>query len=371
MTDYRTILDQTSHRFAVPELPLEGVLRRRDRRRTNRRLAAGVVGLALGLAAIVIGASVLRAGGEAPVDDVPPFHHNGLIALPYGDTVRLLDPRTGRHSELSLRTGRGGYAVSGSAWSPDGTKFAYTTLQQGSVRVLDLASGRISTIVPCEAPPPYRVGCPMNLAWSPDGSRIALGGPSGLDLVDASGSNRTTLIDVSDEKRGYVSSPTWSPDGATIAFVAHLATAPNPHAVYAIDADGSNLRILFEQPGPGGLSSLRWSPDGSRIAYIVYAPDPDAADPALPSVIPEVWIANADGSRTTKLFEGGPCCAVHTSTGLSWSPDGTTIALIGSAAGHHYTLVGKLYALDPDDGHVRVLAQHVPFAGPPEWQPVP
>ena len=75
-------------------------------------------------------------------------------------------------------------------------------------------------------------------------------------------------------------------------------------------------------------------------------------------------------TRATKLFEGGPCC-VHTSTGLSWSPDGTTIALIGSAAGSHYTLVGKLYALDPDDGHVRVLARHVPFAGPPEWQPVP
>lgn len=371
MTDYRTILDRTSHRFAAPELPLEGVFRRRDRRRAHRRLAAGVVGLALGLAAIVIGASVLRAGGEAPADDVPPLHHNGLIALPYGDTLTLIDPRTGRHSELSLRTGRGGHEVSGSAWSPDGTKFAYTTLQQGSVRVLDLGSGRISTIVPCDAPPPYRVGCPINLAWSPDGSRIALSGSRGLELVDANGSNRTTLIDVSAGRRGYVGSPTWSPDGATIAFGAHLPTAPNPHAVYAIDADGSNLRILFEQPGPGGLRSLRWSPDGSRIAYIVAAPDPDAADPSIPSVIPEVWIANADGSRTTKLFEGGPCCAVSTSTGLSWSPDGTTIALIGSFAGSHYTLVGQLYALDPDDGDVRVLARHVPFGGPPEWQPVP
>jgi Tol biopolymer transport system component len=371
VTNYRTILDQTSHRFAPPELPLEGVLRRRDRRRSHRRLAAGIVGLALGLAAIAIGASVLRAGGEAPADDAPPFHHNGLIALANGDTLTLLDPRTGQRSEVSLRSGRGGYEITGSAWSPDGTKFAYSTYQQGSVRVLDLASGRISTIVPCDAPPPYRVGCPRSLAWSPDGSRIALGGSRGLELVDPDGSNRTTLIDVSDGRRGYVGSPTWSPDGATIAFLARLPAAPNPRAVYAIDADGSNLRILFEQPGPGGLDNLRWSPDGSRIAYIVSATDPDPPDPSLPAVIPEVWIANADGSRTTKLFEGGPCCAVHGSTGLSWSPDGTTIALIGSAAGSRYTLVGQLYVLDPGDGDVRVLARHIAFVGPPEWQPVP
>jgi hypothetical protein len=45
--------------------------------------------------------------------------------------------------------------------------------------------------------------------------------------------------------------------------------------------------------------------------------------------------------------------------------------LIGSAAGSRYTLVGQLYALDPDDGDVRVLARNVSFGGPPEWQPVP
>jgi Tol biopolymer transport system component len=366
MSEYRTALEQTRERFPAPELPLERVLRRRDRRRRNQRLAAGAVGLAIALAAILIGTSVIRSDVERPAHLTPPQIHNGLIALPGGDTLTLLDPQTGTRSELSLRTGRGGYTVSGFAWSPDGTKFAYATFQQGTVRVFDLKTDTISTIVPCGAPPPYRVGCMFYLAWSPDGSRIALSGSGGLDLIDPDGSNRTTLID-SRGARGNVGPPTWSPDGATIAFTARLPASSDHLAVYEVDADGSNLKVLFEQPGISP-SSLRWSPDGSRIAYLVSVyPHPNLATSLS---IEQVWIVNADGSRPSKLFEGGACCGGGLAPGLSWSPDGTKIAFLGTPPGT-FGSDGRLYALDPDSGHAHVLATHVPLYGLLAWQPVP
>ena len=368
MPDHRSVLERGLQEFRAPELPLEAILRRRDRRRRNQRIAAGVVGLAIGIAAILIGASLIRADKMTPATPELPYRHNGVIALLGGDTLTLFDPRTEVSSKLSLRAGRGGYSVTGFTWSPDGKKFAYTTEQQGTVRVFDLKTHSITTIVPCEASRDDP-GCVANLAWSPDGSRIALSGYDGLELVDPDGSNLTTLI-----AHGYVGPPTWSPDGTTIAFTASFASA-EPQAVYEVDADGSNLRVLFEQPGSGRPGGLRWSPDGTRIAYLVTAPnsDPDGLRGPSTSIIPQVWIVDADGSRPSKLFAGGACCAGGNWTGLSWSPDGSTIAFIatppGSAYGSKHS--SGLYAIDPVDGDAEVLAWHVFLQGPPAWQPIP
>ena len=231
---------------------------------------------------------------------------------------------------------------------------------------------KISLIAPCDAPPPYHVGCMLNLAWSPDGSRIALSGSRGLDLIDPDGSNRTMLIDLSD-RRGYVGPPTWSPDGATIAFTARFPASPDPQAIYEVDADGSNLKVLFDQPGSASPNGLRWSPDGSQIAYLVTVRSPDPVGSQGPSpIIPQVWIVDADGSHPSELFEGGACCSGGSWTGLSWSPDGTKIAFIGTPPGSPYGSKDvRLYALDPESGHAQVLAPHVALSGPPAWQPVP
>jgi Tol biopolymer transport system component len=376
--DDRDLFERAVRRFPPPERSLDRLIARRDRKQRNQRITGGVVGIAIAIAAVLVGTSIIRSDQERSADLTPPLMHNGLIALPSGDTLPLFDPRTGTRSERNLRTGRGGYTVVGFAWSPDGSKFAYTTEQQATVRVYDLEAETISRIVPCEAPPPYHEGCMLNVAWSPDGSRIALSGPGGLDLVDPDGSNRTTLIDLSGA-RGYVGSATWSPDGATIAFTARIPGSVDLQAIYEIDADGSNLRALFDQPGSVGPRGLHWSPDGSRIAYIVDVPQPPLTGPGGPyPVIPQVWIVDADGSPPSKLFEGGACCAGGNWTGLSWSPDGTKIAFIGTPPGTPYGAQSgetntdpRLYAIDPEDGSVRVLDRYVCLCGPPAWQPVP
>jgi hypothetical protein len=93
MTDHRALLEETRDRFPEPSMPVERIYRARDRRRRSQRVAAGVVGLAIAGAAIVVGSSVVRSGDEpphVPASQLP----TGRIALPTCDTVMLLDPRT-------------------------------------------------------------------------------------------------------------------------------------------------------------------------------------------------------------------------------------------------------------------------------------
>jgi len=371
MTDPRALLEKTSERFREPQMPVERIYRARDRRRRGQRVAAGVVGLAVAVAAIVIGSSVVRSGGQPP--DVPASEiPSGQIALMDGDSLTLLDPPTGSFSKVNLRTGRGGYTVTGFAWAPDGTRFAYVTEQQATVRVVDLATDRISTVVPCASPAPFHPGCARFVTWSPDGSRIAVSGGGGLELRDPDGSHPTTLLSLTPAQDGSVGPASWSPDGRSLVFTGRLPGYHDPHAIYEMKADGSDLRPLFEQPGSGSVQEPQWSPGGSTIAYLVAARAPGYAHSPAPPILPQVWLVDADGSHPRMVFQGGACCAGGSWTGLSWSPDGTEIAVIATPPGTRYGTRGsRLYGISPEGGPWRVIAPHVALSGPPAWQPGP
>jgi Tol biopolymer transport system component len=94
-------------------------------------------------------------------------------------------------------------------------------------------------------------------AWSPDGSRIAfassIGGttPFGdpdydVFVMNADGSDEVNLTHSPDINEGY---PTWSPDGAWIAFESTRGTPHDPERqsdedVWVMRADGSDARNL-------------------------------------------------------------------------------------------------------------------------------
>ena len=54
MNEYRSVLERVGSNFAPLDLELENILRRRDRKRRNQRIAAGVVGIAMFVAAVWI-----------------------------------------------------------------------------------------------------------------------------------------------------------------------------------------------------------------------------------------------------------------------------------------------------------------------------
>src|SRR5919206_268875 len=103
------------------------------------------------------------------------------------------------------------------------------------------------------------VGSGTDVAWSPDGGRLAfvgsaVGGP--IQIVNGDGSGRRRLTSSS-----YDHAPSWSPDGAQLAFM-RAATVGGLDYLYVVGADGRGVRRL----GPQGASPA-WSPDGSRLAF--------------------------------------------------------------------------------------------------------
>lgn len=123
--------------------------------------------------------------------------------------------------------------------------------------------------------------------WSPDGAKIAFTQygtdlsrpPADVMVINADGSNPTTLT----QAPGYSGGLTWSPDGANIAF------RSNGNEIHVISADGTSLANL-SQIGDSSDDIPVWSPDGSMIAFGCTGGGTRA-----------LCVMNADGSNKTRI----------------------------------------------------------------------
>jgi TolB protein len=88
--------------------------------------------------------------------------------------------------------------------------------------------------------------------WSPDGSQLLLrtevngGAMPVIDLINADGSGQRRLYDTF---TSFDAAPSWSPDGARILYEVQYYTVSNNGkgaALYIMDADGNNRRLLLE-----------------------------------------------------------------------------------------------------------------------------
>ena len=135
--------------------------------------------------------------------------HNGAIATVLDSRLVLVDPSTGATVKVLIEkpTDENAPIVAiDLAWAPDGQRLAFAAT--GGVWVMDVSDAISRQIVTC--------GIDANacsIAWSPDGSRIAVAQAGRLELVDPDGDNRTVIH----EEQGIVQ-PIWSPDGGRIAF---------------------------------------------------------------------------------------------------------------------------------------------------------
>jgi len=191
--------------------------------------------------------------------------------------------------------------VRGPSFSPDGERVAAAWPQV--VRVVDVATGRVSTTSVAESP--------SGTSFSPGGERLAIGtfADSGSAIVDAT--NGALLVELRGEYAGLTDIE-WSPDGRWIAG----ASGDNKALVW--DADTGDLRFAITAH-TALVWELDWSPDGSRLA---------TASEDGTALVSEV---TDEGVRTVATFSALDTAHGGGMNGLAFSPDGQRLMTGDSA----------------------------------------
>lgn len=303
-------------------------------------------------------------------------------------------------------------AVGSPAVSPDGSQVAYTVTrvdmdENGYRSAIWLAAADGST-------PPRQLtagdrgdGQP---AWSPDGTRLAFTRkrePEGdappeqvLLVLPIDGPGEPVALAHRQEAMEH---PVWSPDGRSIAFTSRVRaeryepkeegarpprrierlftrlngegwTVDRPTQVFVVDAEaGTGPRQLTEGPEVSG--PLAWSPDSRRLAFVsARQPDPDL------NPVDDVWTIDVTGAGTGTGDEKPEPARVTTTEaghlGPTFSPDGRRLAYLANQwdathPGYHHW---RLEVIDLDSHQVRRLAMNLdrslfPYGDgrPPVW----
>lgn len=171
-------------------------------------------------------------------------------------------------------------------WSPDGLRIAVTAIDCPNCEapLIDPPTG-IFLLTPPNGVAELLVGRgAYGPVWAPDGATIAF---SRLDYegafpwsflrISATGGEPEAMPGVPEE--AAINGFAWSPDGSRIAF-------GGPDGVVVANADGTDPHLIAVNEGDLAARNPRWSPDGQLVLYDVVATLGDAIYP---------WIVGADG----------------------------------------------------------------------------
>lgn len=253
--------------------------------------------------------------------------------------------------------------------SPDGTRFldfAPTADDRGSTAIFNV-DGSGYVVLPIPDPALQLPGG----AWSAGGVRIASegwgldGNPSGVSIYSRRSSDGGGLIRLTDAGTRHDYPVKSSPDGSQLLFFrpdANRETSDSaPQDVFVIGADGSG-QVRLSPPGTTTAfvfshDAVSWSPDGTKVAMVL------ANGPFWTNTERSIYLVRPDGSGLRRI---GPRGDIWDAV---WSPDGRWLAFtIATKASNG---LHQLYLMHPNGSGMRALttAAEGLFSLQPVWSP--
>jgi Tol biopolymer transport system component len=195
-------------------------------------------------------------------------------------------------------------------WSPDGFRIAFASMRDGNAEVYSANADGSNPLNLTNNP-----ASDSQPAWSPDGTRIAFASDrdGNSEIYSMSAADGADLTRHTATPTAADTNPVWSPDGAELAYV-------------SAQGDFSDLWVIA-QSGPVALTANEnnrapvWSPDGARIAYIGEAPIGTGRE--------EVFSIRADGTDKMQYTVNGGQVA-----GVAWSPGGVWLVYADNSSGN-------------------------------------
>ena len=156
-----------------------------------------------------------------------------------------------------------------------------------------------------------------DIAWSPDGTKLAYtanatGKSFAVHLIDVTTGAKRALTDgVRDDLQ-----PRWSPDGTLLVFWSRREEIRTNADLYVVAASGGDATRLETRGGVDGESiDPRWSPDGTRISF--------TTDTRGRQEVAVATYAEREMGRIERMTD-----SIHDEYGAVWRPDGRGLAYL-------------------------------------------